>query len=97
MSAWPVSNTLTTPEGELISIRVSVEPHLLENLLETLAELPFPINPQIYHGVGHDHVTSAEFPAYASWTAAIRAALATAGLPTHLWVHPMLEQLRLAS
>lgn len=97
MSAWPAACTLATNEGELVLIRVSVEPRLLEDLLETLAELPFPINPQIYHEVRTTQKTSVEFPAYGSWTGSIRSALATAGLAAQLSVHPMLEELRMAS
>lgn len=52
MSARP--NSLNAPvlrsaEGELVAVRISVEPRLLESLLEALAKLPFPVNPQIFH------------------------------------------------
>jgi len=36
-------------EGELVLLRVAVEPRLLEDLLEALARLDFPVNPQLYH------------------------------------------------
>jgi hypothetical protein len=36
-------------EDEFVSLRVSVEPTLLEDLLEVLARLDFPVNPQISH------------------------------------------------
>ena len=36
-------------EDELVSLRVSVEPRLLEDLLEALARLDFPVNPRLYH------------------------------------------------
>jgi hypothetical protein len=36
-------------EDQLVSLRVSVEPRLLEDLLEALARLDFPVNPQLYH------------------------------------------------
>ena len=49
-------------EGELVFIRICVEARLLEDLLEALAEAPFPLNPQIYH---HPE-TVVEFPAYSS-------------------------------
>ncbi|HYZ86494.1 MAG TPA: hypothetical protein VE621_18915 [Bryobacteraceae bacterium] len=55
-----MSVRLSGPEGELLSVRVSVAPRLLEDLLECLAGLPFPVNPQLYHGVP----TVVEFPAY---------------------------------
>ena len=50
-------------EGELILVRVSVDPKLLEELLDSLANLDFPVNPQIYH----TKPTIVEFPAYALW------------------------------
>jgi hypothetical protein len=50
-------------EGELISLRVSVEPRLLEDLLEALARLQFPVNPQLYHQPAS---VTVEFPAYAA-------------------------------
>ena len=54
--------SLTGIEGELVLIRICVEARLLEDLLEALAEAPFPLNPQIYH---HPQ-TVVEFPAYSS-------------------------------
>jgi hypothetical protein len=39
-------------EGDLVSLRISVEPRLLEDLLEALAQLDFPVNPQLYHRPG---------------------------------------------
>ncbi len=36
-------------EGELVSVRITVEPRLLEDLLDALAVLDFPVNPQLYH------------------------------------------------
>ena len=54
--------SLTGLEGELVLIRIRVEARLLEDLLEALAEVPFPLNPQIYH---HPE-TVVEFPAYSS-------------------------------
>ncbi len=46
-------------EDELVSLRVSVEPRLLEDLLEVLARLDFPVNPQISHRSAH---VTVEFP-----------------------------------
>ena len=54
--------SLTGIEGELVLVRICVEARLLEELLEALAEAPFPLNPQIYH---HPQ-TVVEFPAYSS-------------------------------
>jgi len=50
-------------EGELISLRVSVEPRSLEDLLEALARLQFPVNPQLYHRPAN---VTVEFPAYSA-------------------------------
>ena len=64
MSVWPTAVPshphLSGPEGELVQVRVSTDPKLLEDVLECLATLAFPINPQIYHG----RPTVVEFPAY---------------------------------
>jgi hypothetical protein len=65
MSVWPTPAShpycLSGAEGELVSVCISTDPRLLEELLDCLAELSFPINPQIRHG----RPTSVEFPAYA--------------------------------
>jgi hypothetical protein len=52
MSVWQTSPTLPILhglEGDLLSVRVTVKASLLEDLLETLAEAPFPVNPEIEH------------------------------------------------
>ncbi len=54
--------SLTGIEGELVLVRIGVEARSLEDLLEALAEAPFPLNPQIYH----QPQTIVEFPAYSS-------------------------------
>lgn len=99
MSVWPIptlaagdprSPSLAGPEGELVSVRISIEPRLLEKLLESLASLEFPINPQIYHNAVMVYVypdgrkvieptTTVEFPAYAGRLAEVRAALRQGG------------------
>jgi hypothetical protein len=95
MSVWPDVTATQSPalhgnEGELVSISVTVEPRDLEDLLEALAALDFPINPQIYHGavvvyMGRDGAerlepsTVVEFPAYAGWLPKIRGVLETCG------------------
>ncbi|HWY49737.1 MAG TPA: hypothetical protein VNX70_20285 [Bryobacteraceae bacterium] len=56
-------------EGELISLRVTVEPKLLEDLLETLSSLDFPVNPQLYHRRAQ---VSVEFPAYSAQVDQVR-------------------------
>jgi len=50
-------------EGELISLSIATDPKLLEDLLEALASLDFPVNPQLYHRPTEVLV---EFPAYSS-------------------------------
>jgi hypothetical protein len=66
MSVWSTAVSATLPlmgsEGALISVSISVEPPRLEALLDMLAQLDFPINPQIHHDAGP--VTVVEFPAY---------------------------------
>ena len=54
MSVWPSVPSTHSPalrgsDGELVSVSVTVEPRDLEDLLEALAALDFPVNPQIYH------------------------------------------------
>jgi glutamine synthetase adenylyltransferase len=63
-------------EGELISVRVTVEPRLLEDLLDALALLDFPVNPQLYH---HTAEVAVEFPAYSSQLDRVRQALRARG------------------
>jgi hypothetical protein len=79
MSVWPktlpVTSSLSTAEGALVSVSIHVEPPCLESLLEALALVSFPINPQIYHDAalvyryadGHsetESITLVEVPAY---------------------------------
>ena len=49
-------------EGELVLVRISVDPRYLEEALEAIAQLSFPVNPQIYH----TRPSIVEFPAYRS-------------------------------
>jgi hypothetical protein len=95
MSVWSYVSSTHSPallgsEGELVSISVAVEPRDLEDLLEALAALDFPINPQIYHDAalvsvehdGNERVeprTIVEFPAYAGRLEKIRAVLGAYG------------------
>lgn len=94
MSVWPNSRqcnpVLSGAEGELVSVTISIEPRFLESLLEVLARLDFPINPQIYHQAATVYVypdgrevsepaTMVEFPAYAGRLPEIRQALARNG------------------
>src|SRR5450759_1078160 len=66
MSVWSTAVAAPLPlfgtEGALVSVSISIESPHLEALLDVLARLDFPINPQIYHAAGPDTVV--EFPAY---------------------------------
>lgn len=78
MSVWQAPSTsLTGSEGALVSVAVYVESKSLESLLDALAQLAFPINPQICHGP----VTAVEFPAYESRLPEVRRVLAAYGFP----------------
>ena len=101
----PAALSLNGAEGILISINITVEPCDLEALLEALAQLDYPINPQIYHqGMavyrtrdGREHsepTTIVDFPAYATWVADIRRVLSLYGFdPASVHVFAMLEEL----
>lgn len=68
-----MSALLTSPqEGELVLVRVHVESRNLEDALESLAALPFPVNPELAHA-GLD--STIEFPAYHGQLPAVREAL----------------------
>ena len=84
---------LSGSEGALVSIRVTVEPRLLEDLLESLAAVSFPINPQIYHG----RPTVVEFPAYEPRLDELRGVLRRAGFEgAVLRISPMLDAISAA-
>jgi hypothetical protein len=94
MSVWhnPVAAvpSLLGLEGELVIASITVEPHQLEELLDALAHVPFPINPQIYHQSG-----VVEFPAYAQRVPDVRAALEAFGFDgSILRVRSMLDALQ---
>lgn len=78
MSVWleRSAGSLSGSSGELVSLSIDVNPRDLEALLDALAHLSFPVNPQIYHGAQMvyvypdgrqetEAVTLVEFPAYA--------------------------------
>src|SRR5947209_3922453 len=90
MSVWPnttaVGAALEGRDGLLVCISISVQPRYLEALLEALANVPFPVNPQIYHNAAVVYVyadgreeaqstTLVEFPAYAGQLSQVRQAL----------------------
>jgi len=93
MSVWLDTQVpaLSGSEGELVSVSVEVEARGLEALLEALARVSFPVNPQIYH----DAVTVVEFPAYAQQVEEVREALAAFGFdPSRVQILDMLSRLR---
>src|SRR5215475_9146400 len=94
MSVWPkltpVAASLSTAEGALVSVSIHVEPHCLESLLEALAQVSFPINPQIYHDAAliyrfadgreqTESITLVEFPAYEGRLGEVRHAVEAYG------------------
>jgi hypothetical protein len=111
MSVWRSTHEAGTPalsgsEGELVSISVSISPRDLEDLLEALATLDFPINPQIYHDAAVVYAerdgrqrpeasTIVEFPAYTRRAAKIRGVLETCGFTSGaVSISPMLNRIR---
>jgi len=94
MSVWQCprsASPLSGSEGELVSVSITVDPRDLEGLLEALAHVDFPINPQIYHGAA----TIVEFPAYAGQLPQVRAALAGGGIGAEaIRVAGMLDQIQ---
>jgi hypothetical protein len=110
MSVWPHASLPHSPalvgsEGELVSVCIAVEPRELEDLLEGLAALDFPINPEIYHDAAIVYVSHAgeqrlepstlvEFPAYAARLPKIRKVLEACGFAGEMiWVLAMLEEI----
>jgi len=111
MSVWLHASSAPSPalvgsEGELVSVSVAVEPRELEDLLEALAGVDFPINPEIYHDAAIIYVdrdggqqlvpsTLVEFPAYAERLPKIRAVLETCGFAGDaVSVSAMLDEIR---
>ncbi len=110
MSVWPVTEptgpALATSDGPLVSVSIDVDARRLEPLLEALAHLPFPINPEIYHdatvvyrsagGVEETRETTlVDFPAYAGRMAEVRQTLESYGFdPSSVQVTSMLEEIR---
>lgn len=104
----PACARLYGAEGELVSVRITVDPHRLEELLDVLAWLDFPINPQLYHDPavierGPDGArvvrpaTMVEFPAWAGRLPALQEALSPAGFgPACLTATGMLEAIHAA-
>jgi len=63
-------------DGELISLRIATDPRLLEDFLEALALLDFPVNPQLYHRPTEVLI---EFPAYSNQVDQVRDVLLRQG------------------
>ncbi|MBY0505241.1 MAG: hypothetical protein K2X03_15110 [Bryobacteraceae bacterium] len=74
--------------GQLLSVRLTVEPRLLESTLEALAKADFPINPQLTH----QRKTLIEFPAYRGQLKQLSALLT--GLPVEVSARNMLDEIR---
>jgi hypothetical protein len=72
-------------EGELVVLRISVEPRLVERVLDTLARLSFPVSPQLHH-TGPGERTVIEFPAWSARLAAVKEALRSEGLAREVLV-----------
>ena len=87
MTAYPSGASAETAlfgrQGELVSLSVSAEPRLLEDLLEALAALDFPVNPQLYHRPAQVRV---EFPAYSTQVEQVRNALRSRGFDSSVLV-----------
>lgn len=65
-------------EGELLRLSIAVEPKLLEDLLDALSHVDFPVNPQLYHRPAQ---VTVEFPAYSTRVEEVRHALREHGFP----------------
>jgi len=110
MSVWPRSISPAPPlagsDGVLVSVSIHVDPRYLESLLEALAQVDFPINPQIYHEAAliyaledgreiSQPTTLVEFPAFAGRLPSLQNALAAFGFdPESMAVTDMLEEIR---
>jgi hypothetical protein len=111
MSVWPKTTAgplLSGSKGALVSVSINVDPHHLESLLEALAQVSFPINPQIYHDAlmvyryadereESEATTLVEFPAYAGQIEEAQHALESYGFdPATMQVTTMLDEIHSA-
>lgn len=103
MSVWPITKELPIlhgVEGDLLSVRVTVEAFWLEDLLETLAAAPFPINPEIHHHAVLDRdgrpvpAVHVEFPAWRQRIPEIHRLLDNSRFHPKLEITNMLEVVR---
>ncbi len=100
------ASTLCGRQGALVSVSISVDPRHLESLLEALAQVSFPINPQIYHDAvlvyrfADDHeeaesTTLVEFPAYEDQLDGVTSAIRAFDFdPASLHVTGMLDEIQ---
>lgn len=108
MRVWPKtaseSPALSGREGTLVSVSIIVDPRRLESLLEALAQVRFPVNPQIYHDAAvvyvyddrseTEVVTLVEFPAYGGQLDEVCVAIAAYGFdPSNLQCTGMLDDI----
>jgi hypothetical protein len=63
--------------GELVLVRIGADPRHLEDLLEALARLDFPVNPELHHRPGSVLI---EFPAYENQVNDVRAMFDRSGI-----------------
>jgi len=108
MSVWPECSSagvpaLTGAQGDLVLVSIAVKARRLEALLETLADLPFPVNPEIYHDAAvvcvyqdgrreAEPVVLVDFPAYAVDVGTVKRALSARGFPDDaVWARNLLE------
>ncbi len=77
--------------GQLVNVRLAVEPRHLESALEALALADFPINPQLTH----QRQTFIEFPVYRRQLKQLEGLLR--GLDVEVTARNMLDDLRAAS
>jgi hypothetical protein len=82
-ASLPPEAALFGQQGELVSLSIATEPKLLEDLLEALASLDFPVNPQLYHRPAQVLV---EFPAYSSQVQQVSDALRREGFDAGIQV-----------
>ena len=74
----PSTHSLAGRDGELVLIRITVEPRALERLLESLAETSYHLNPQVFPNSPEG--ARVEFPAYESWIGLIGEGIRKSGL-----------------
>jgi hypothetical protein len=103
MSVWPIHSShslLHGAEGDLLLVRITVEAHLLEELLEALAQAPFPINPDIHHHaeIGSEGKPAAgvhvEFPVWRQRFQELRELVDSHGVEASFTITSMLDEIR---